>query len=283
MSKQSNIKWRVQDEKELRRVARNFNDKLRREIKKSPENKNILPRFYNENTEQLESRITISTLKDLIQTRQDYNRILNMLKRFSKRGAEQIIEAPDNLYGTRTTKWQSLEMSRLAGIVNRKRQEKLDKLSIMEMMSSEGKLGYTLGEMFGMGLASANKLTPTKAFTPAQSQKDLAYKMRSLLIESRKNYYLDRDQLLKDNYIKALTENYNEEDIRDVISAIRNMDSDLFVLKFEARGDKFEMAYPPEAGTEEYKNYVSELKGYWLRTESMLDLSSGLTTSLLNQ
>ena len=264
-------------------MARNFNDKLRREIKKSPENKNVLPRFYNENTDQLESRVTIATLKDLIQTRQDYNRIVNMLKRFSKRGAEQIIDAPDNIYGTRITKWQRQEMSRLAGIVNRKRQEKLDRLSLVEMMSSEGKLGYTLGEMFGMGLASANKLKPTKAFTPAQSLKDVAYKMRALMQESRAKYYIDRDQLLKNNFIKALTENYNEKDIKDVISAIRKMDPDLFVLKFEARGDKFEMAYPPEYGSEEYDSYVSELKGYWLKPSSLLDLSTGLTTALLNQ
>lgn len=264
-------------------MARNFNDKLRREIKKSPENKNILPRFYNENTEQFESRITINTLKDMIQTRQDYNRIINMLKRFSRRGAERIVELPDNDYGTKTTIWQRQEMARLASIVNRKRQEKLDKLSLVEMITSQGKLGYTLGEMFGMGLASANKLSPTNAFTRSQSQKDVNFKMRALMKESATRYYTDRDQLLKDNYIKALKENYNESDISDVISAIRAMNPDLFVLKFEARGDKFEMAYPPERGTQEYEAYLSELKGFWLRTESMLDLSTALTGTLLNQ
>ena len=98
MSRQSNIKWRLEDEKELRRVARNFNDKLRRLVRQNPENKNILPQFYNEKTGQFESRITIATLKEMIQTRQDFNRQLNILKRFSKRGAEEIIEAPDNTY-----------------------------------------------------------------------------------------------------------------------------------------------------------------------------------------
>jgi len=283
MSKQYNIKWRVQDEKELRRVARNFNDKLRRLVKANPENKNILPQFYNENTDQFESRITVDTLKGLIQTRQDFNRQLNMLKRFSKRGAERIVEAPENEYGTKTTLWQRQETARMVGLVNRRRQERLDRLNLVEMANSEGKLGYTLGQMFGMGLASVNKLKPTKAFTKSQSQTDLKYKLRSLMDESRKNYYKDRDQLLKDNYIKALTENYAESDIRDVISAIRSMDSDLFVLKFEARGDKFEMAYPPDRGSEEYNNYVSELKGYWLKTDSLLDLSTALTSTLLNQ
>lgn len=262
MSKQYNIKWREQDEKELRRVVRNFNDKLRRLIKNNPENRNILPQFYNQETEQFESRISVEMLKDLIQTRADYNRQLNMLKRFSKRGAEKIVEAPDNTYGSRTTVWQKQEMGRMAGIVNKRRQERLDKLNLVEMMNSQGSLGYTLGQMFGMGLASKNKLQPTRAFTPSQSQKDIKQKWRGLLTESKTKYHLDRDELLKENYIKTLKENYNTKDIQDVIKKIRSMGSDEFILKFEAKGDAFEFAYPPDE--EQYQNYLSELIGYWV-------------------
>ena len=141
MSGSYNIKWREQDEKELRRVVRNFNNKLQRLVKKSPENKNILPQFYNEDAQQFESRLTIDMLKGLIQTRADYNRELNMLKRFSKRGAERIVEAPDNTYGSKTTVWQKQEMGRMAGLVNRRRQERLDKLNLVEMMDSQGSNG----------------------------------------------------------------------------------------------------------------------------------------------
>lgn len=283
MPRSNNIRWRVQDEEELRRVARNFNDKLRRLVKKSPENKNILPQFYNERTDQFESRITVETLKNLIQTRADYNRQLNMLKRFSRRGAETIVEAPDNIYGTRTTRWQKQETARLTGIVNRRRQERLDKLNLVEMANSQGKLGYTLGQMFGMGLASVNKLRPTKAFTQSQTQKDLKQKMRFLMNEARSTFYRDKDKMLKDSYIKALLENYNEQDIYEVVEAINKMNPDLFILKFEARGDKFEMAYPPDRGSEEYKNYVSELKAYWLGNTNLLDVAPEITSTLLNQ
>lgn len=262
MSRQYNIKWREQDEKELRRVVRNFNDKLRRLVKNNPENKNILPQFYNQNSEQFESRLTVNMLKDLIQTRADYNRQLNMLKRFSRRGAEEIVDAPDNTYGSRTTKWQKQEMGRMAGIVNRRRQERLDKLNLVEMANSQGALGYTVGQMFGMGLASKNQLRPTKAFTPSQSQADIKQKFRGLITESKTKYHLDRDELLKDNYIRTLKENYKAKDIQDVINKIREMDSDTFILKFEAKGDAFEFAYPPDE--EQYQNYLSELIGYWV-------------------
>lgn len=283
MSKQYNIKWREQDEKELRRVVRNFNDKLQRLVKENPENQNILPQFWNEETQQFESRITIQNLKELIQTRADYNRQLNMLKRFGRRGAEEIIEAPTNEYGARTTKWQKSEMARMAQIVNRRRRERLENLENVKMLDSYGELGYTLGQRFGMGLASRNSLNPIKTFTASQTQADIKQKVRALMRESASNYAKDRDLMLKENFIKELKKNYNEADISDVIERIRSMDDDLFVLKFEARGDKFELAYPPDRGSEEYWNYVSELKGYWLRETTPLDVSKPLLTTILNQ
>lgn len=283
MSKQYNIKWREQDEKELRRVVRNFNDKLRRLVKENPENQNILPQFWNEQTQQFESRITAKNLKELIQTRADYNRQLNMLRRFGRRGAEEIIEAPTNEYGARTTKWQKSEMARMAQIVNRRRRERLENLENVKMLDSYGELGYTLGQRFGMGLASRNSLNPIKTFTRSQTQADLKQKVRALMRESASNYAKDRDLMLKENFINELRKNYNEADISDVIERIRSMDDDLFVLKFEARGDKFELAYPPDRGSEEYNNYVSELKGYWLRETTPLDVSTPLLTTILNQ
>lgn len=283
MSSQYNIKWREQDEKELRRVVRNFNDKLRRLVKENPENQNILPQFWNEQTQQFESRITIKNLKELIQTRADYNRQLNMLKRFGRRGAEEIIEAPTNEYGAKTTKWQKSEMARMAQIVNRRRRERLENLENVKMLDSYGELGYTLGQRFGMGLASRNSLNPIKTFTRSQTQADLKQKVRALMRESASNYAKDRDLMLKENFINELRQNYNEGDISDVIERIRSMDDDLFVLKFEARGDKFELAYPPDRGSEDYKNYVSELKGYWLRETTPLDVSTPLLTTILNQ
>lgn len=278
MSGQYNIKWREQDEKELRRVARNFNDKLRRELKKSPENKNILPQFYNESTEQFESRVTIQMLKEAIETRDDYNRIINMLKRFSKRGAERIVEAPGNTYGAKTTVWQKGESIRLASIVNRKRQERLDMLNLVEMANSQGKLGYTLGEMFGMGLASKNKLAPTTSFTPGQSQTDIKEKFRALQLESRSKYYLNRDEMLRENYIRSLEDNYDADAIIGVVEKIKGMDLDAFVLKFQAKGDAFEFSYP--GNDQQTKDYLSEIEGYWMN-DSILDFSPALTQALL--
>ena len=282
MSRQYNIKWREQDEKELRRVARNFNAKLNRLVKTHPENANILPKFWNDKTGEFEQKITMDNLHSMIETRKDYNRIIRMLKRFSERGAEEIVEIPGNEYNTKTTKWMMNEMNRMRGIVNVKRQVRLDDLTNLEMMNASGLLGYTLGQRFGMGLASKNQLSPTKSFTRGQSQKDVYAKWRSLLGESKSKYHEDRDEFLKENYIKELQKNYDVDDIKEVIDAIKKMDAGMFYLKFEARGDRFESAYPPDRGSEEYWGYVEELQNYWMDEFTPLDIRPYLTT-LLNQ
>ena len=279
MPRQYNIKWREQDEKELRRVVRNFNDKLRRLVKKNPANSNILPQFWNEKTQEFENRISIDQIKELIDTRQDYNRQLNMLKRFSRRGAERIVETGSD-YGAKTTKWQEQEQKRLVQTINRRRKVRLETLNAVEMMNASGMLGYTLGQMFGMGLAEQNKLKPTQAFTRGQTQKDIKWKWRALQAEVKDTYYNERDEMLKNNYIKALTENFDVNDIKDVIANIRSMGSDEFYLKFEAKGDAFEWAYPPKKGTPEYNDYVSELRGYWQKG-SLLEMSPTLTSVMV--
>ena len=279
MPRQYNIKWREQDEKELRRVVRNFNDKLRRLVKKNPANSNILPQFWTEKIQEYENKISIDQLKELISTRQDYNRQLNMLKRFSIRGAEKIVETGSD-YGARTTKWQEQEQKRLVQTINRRRKARLDTLNAIEVMNASGKLGYTLGQMFGMGLAEQNKLKPTQAFTRGQSQKDIKWKWRALQIEAKDTYYNERDEMLKNNYIKTILENFDKDDVMDIIAEIRGMSSDEFYLKFEAKGDAFEWAYPPKKGTPEYDDYVKELRGYW-KKGTLLDMSPTLTSVLV--
>ena len=91
-----NIRWSEADEKELQRVVKNFNAKIARLEKK------IDPK--DTNPVLLPERVKVSVLRDMIQTRQDLNRELNALKRFSKKGAEAETFIPDNYYNIKITK-----------------------------------------------------------------------------------------------------------------------------------------------------------------------------------
>ena len=141
MSRQFNIKWRVKDERELAQVARDFNRKLERLVENNPKNASALPKFYNTSTDKLEPYIAVENIKSLITSRADYNRIVNMLKRFMREGAEEVIDAPENEYGTRVTKWQAQEMKRLASAVNRgkaKRLAEVEKLKAWKRLKDMG-------------------------------------------------------------------------------------------------------------------------------------------------
>lgn len=249
MSRRHKINWRESDNRELNRVVKNFNAKISRLAKKNPQLQNVLP-----------EKVSASQLKELINTRQDLNRELNALKRFSKRGAEEIVSVPDNDYNLQTTKWQRTEINRRIGIINRRRKERLERLSNFEATSRGQELGYKRADI-GMGKATEVSLSPMRGFTQRMNQRDLKMKWKSIMQESQSDYFTERDYRLRNNYIKALTENFNINDIEDIIEEIENMDINDFLQIFEQEGGNLESAYPPNG--EQYIAYLNGLRATW--------------------
>lgn len=249
MSKYHKINWRESDRAELNRVVKNFNAKINRLAKKNPEIANVLP-----------EKIVISELKELINTRQDLHRELNALKRFSRRGSEQIVVVENNDYNLQTTKWQKTEMNRRVGIINRRRKNRLEELANLEMTSRGESLGYVRGAI-GMGKATEVSLSPMNAFTRRMSQRDLKMKWKAILRESQTDYFTQKDFRLRNNYIKALEQNFNVNDIQDIINTINQMDIKDFLQRFEEEGGTLELAYPPNR--EQYEGYVNALRSTW--------------------
>lgn len=249
MSKYHKINWRESDTKELARVVKNFNSKINRLVKSNPEIANILP-----------EKVSTSALKSVINTRQDLKRELNALKRFSKRGSEVIVDVPGNDYNLQITKWQRTEMNRRVGIINRKRKARLEKISNLEATSRGEELGYTRSAI-GMGRATEVSLSPMNAFTRRMNQRDLKMKWNAILRESQSDYFTQKDFRLRNNYIKALEQNFNVNDIQDVIDKINKMDINDFLEIFEQEGGTLELAYPPNR--EQYEGYVNALRTTW--------------------
>lgn len=251
MRRKYNIRWNADDEAELRRVVRNFNDKIRRLEKKDPKMKNALP-----------ERASVRQLKNLIETRADLNRELNSLRRFSKKGAEEIVEVPENKYNLKTTKWQKQEMTMKVSLINRRRKKRLQEIEAWEMTSGGKKLGYTKGE-FGMGKADEVALNPLKAFTPTMSRADLNMKFRHINKEVQSSYFSAKEERLRYNYIVGLQRTYRAEEIEDIIDAIENMDFKEFYKRFQEEGGTMEFAskLPNNAVRE---SYVEHLHSQWL-------------------
>lgn len=249
MSKYHKIRWTESDNKELNKVVRNFNAKLNRLAKKDPQNKNVLP-----------DKISVRQLKELINTRADLKRELNSLRRFSKRGSEEIVIVPNTDYNVKVTKWQKTEMNRRVAIINRRRKHRLEELENLEVASRGETQGYTRGQL-GMGKMEKVELHPMNSFTRRMTQSDVKYKWQSVLKQTQSDYFTQRDFMLRDNFIKSLEENYNPNDIKDVVSSINKMDIGDFLVKFNQDPDAFEWSYPPDE--EQYQGYLSALKSTW--------------------
>lgn len=126
-----------------------------------------------------------------------------------------------------------------------------------------GKTGFTYGQAMQMGLKSDQELKPTTPYTEGMRQEDVKWKYRSLMMESQQKYYQQRDIQLKENFIKGLERNFTDAEIGDVISKIRSMNPDEFVLKFDQKqGSAFEDIYFPNK--DEKQTYINALKNYWL-------------------
>lgn len=250
MPRMYKIRWNENDEKELKRVVKNYNAKVNR-LKKDADRqtKTALP-----------ENITVKQLKELVNTRADLNRELNSLKRFSKRGAEEIVEVPGNDYNLKTTKWQKNEMSRRAATINRVRARRRKEIAETEMKDRGKKVGYKRGDL-GMGRAEERSLEPIKPFTSKMSRSDFNMKNKILLKESQSTYWNERDELMRQNYIKSLKENFNENDIKDVINAVNKMNFKEFRKVFEAEGGNFELSYPPDKT--QYQAYLTGIKSIW--------------------
>lgn len=255
MSKYHKISWRKSDEDELKRVVRNYNAKIKRLAKKNPQIENVLP-----------EKVSVAQMKELINTRQDLKRELNSLKRFSKRGAEEIVDVPGTDYNLKITKWQKSEMNRRVAVINRRRAKRLEDITNMEMKSRGEALGYTRGEL-GMGKAEEISLRPMNAFTRRMSQSDLKWKWKSILKESKSDFFTESDYRLRDNYIKGIKENYDYENVKDIIKQIEGMDIKEFLNVFNAEGGTFEFASPDgrlNLKHAEYKGYETALRSIWI-------------------
>ena len=93
-SRQSKIRWKQKDYLSLGMAVANFNKKINK--LQSEEKKLYLPELKN-----------YKEIKQNIQTRQELNRVINSLKRFSKEGAEDLYVTKA---GEQITKWERKEL-----------------------------------------------------------------------------------------------------------------------------------------------------------------------------
>ena len=271
-NREYNIRWRDSDEAELKRVVRNFNAKINRLSKKNPEIKNILPEKKN-----------WKEIKDLVTTRNDLNKELHMLQRFSsnKNSADIFIilddgrtikeedyrnnpEKYNSLRETRILRWEKNEINRAIPIINKKREKMKEQIEKIEVTYKGHGMNYTIGEV-GMGNNLLNALKPLTGIYGSMERKDIKGKLETIKLHSKSDFYDTRNLRLKENYIKGLKENYSINDIKDIVTTIEDMNEDEFLKVFYSeKNASMEIASPKRQNKHIEKENLSALRNAWM-------------------
>lgn len=278
-----NISWNENQTAELKKAIRNFNSKIARLEKKGVPKGSLPERVRMTSEVDKDGNVIKKGLKDIIHNRNDLQREINSLKRFSRKGAEELTNAPLEEGGfaenIKVTRWELDDIIRRTARVNKSRAIKKAEIEEIEMKSRGESLGYTRGQV-AMGSQDSNLLEPIVPFTRTMSNEERRRKMRALRNESSAEYWNQRDDILKEAYIKGLYNNYAPEDVAEIAEKIRGMTSKEFREVFEAEGGTkaFEWVYPQRGKSRvkgrgrsyeidrdsiDYQNYLGALRDSW--------------------
>lgn len=187
----------------------NFNRRVAYQKKTNPKTAEFQP-----------NRLKYANVKDAIVTRQDYNRAIKRMEKYNAKTAV-VIEPKKGVF---TTKWFDTEAK-----IEKKRQLKENRKKLEEIGEEEVKVG-------GVGQGSKRKemgriedtLRTTEIDWKAKTPKEYVYALRSVDLHLDANATLEKQKLMRENYISGLTEHGFIDAAPELIQYIEGVDFDTF-------------------------------------------------------
>lgn len=168
---------------QLEKAVRNFNRKIDRQSKQHPEKRAALPK-----------KITAQKFKEIeasIGSKRDFNRTVNRIKRFSKKGAEDVVTNKEGLSVTRWAKNEAARTNAANELRKRARRESIEPST-------------TTGTM---GLAESKEFLPrTFDFENFKTEKEFEKFVDAVEYQLTDKYEQEKLDLYKENYLKAISE-----------------------------------------------------------------------------
>ena len=212
----ANIKWREKDIANLKKQINRYNRKRQRIAKKNPEFKEFLPPALNTKIE-----------RKNITTRREYNLLMNRINRFLNKKDLKYVTTSG---GVKTTDYELRELSilnRRANLITRKERSK-----------------YNISPETGtMGTIQENNLIEREFHPEYFTQKGFNKLRRAIIKRSRANYYSDRNEQFKKNYLKAMQNKLRGGDnYKETYNRIKNMRADE-LIKFYYENPSMDIHY----------------------------------------
>lgn len=199
-------------EKELQKAVHAHNEKIRYHEQKGAKH--------------LPERQSFAELKSMLSTKKDFERTINEIRSFGKRGAEAAVKVSEKLI---ISKWEKEIVEKQADTITRSRRAKRAAMNKLPATNSGKPLGYKRGEM------STNRTAELRDkkinWENIRSKSELAYYKRTLKAQTTENYWKDKTERLKFNYIQGLYNTYGPR-ANGIIKKIAHMNNKDFEKKF---------------------------------------------------
>lgn len=231
MAKSNKIRYSRKDESVLNKLVKNFNAKITRFEKKG-------------DSSYLPSRITKKELKQKIETRKDFNRVVKSYSRFLKLGAEKKVTTSKGIV---TTKWRKKEYE----IAKAQATRKLNKRK-KEINASEYKGNTRLINDLNLNVSFDNidEILPAD-FEPA---------FRRIEKRLRENYNYEQDKRYKENYIKAIRDSLGSDVAWIIENKIKNISLEEFArIYYDDPILEIDYIYDPVEAEQKAINIIDKL------------------------
>jgi hypothetical protein len=199
----------------------------------------------------------ISQLK--VQPRNEFNKMVHSLERFSRKGAEQEVKAGT---GNRVTRWEKKEVGYQVAQANREIAKERKQFSELEATSRGEKTGLKRGEM---GSERLNNLKPIDYnFDRIRGGKEWD-KFKEMV--KRKSTPTARDEIMeryKANYLKGLDEYGGYAD--DIKAIIERLPADVVVKTYyQEQEATIKFYYEGIEGLQEKDTVIDIIRSVWTR------------------
>lgn len=216
-------------------MAIRYDKKLNREINRTIKNFNQkIARLEKEQRSLLPSKITKKQLKESVYTRNELQRKLRELKRFSQRGAEDIVQTSG---GVRLTRYELNEIKRENARVKRNVTREINRLKIEKPKVFGKKQTSTYSEMGDTDYL--NLLARRKALEKDVNRltREEYERFKKLVAKTGKNQQY-MNNIFKENYFDMLTKTayffeYDSSKLELLKSKMMSLDSNKFLKLFK--------------------------------------------------
>lgn len=197
-------------QKELAKAVHAYNEKIRYHAKNSPELSPVLP-----------DRERARDIKKGLETKRDYQREINRLRSFGQADITKTttIGTRDNIT---ITKWEKQAIKKQVEVVNRQRAARMKKVQELETTAAGRATGKKRRDMPSFREAD---LAPKKLdFSKFATRKEFEMYKATLERQVSRDYFRERAELFKTNYIDALRSKYGKA-VNPLIRELKKMDA----------------------------------------------------------